>query len=180
MAEMIKGQNTLVLIRKCYEAVDADKVLHMMEWELEVERDSDSESTFEGSYNKGGSLQTTMAGTAKLAKGDPTSRTVLNAILNDERYEKWIFDGAKVNPDNPKEFEAIYAQGYFTKFSEKGEVDEVVEYEEEFAVEEKIKFGFSELPQAVQDIASAYGFHKPVAADPAKVDEIPSAVEPTV
>lgn len=180
MAEMIKGQNTLVLIRECYKAEDANKVLHMTEWELEVERDSDSESTFEGSYAKGGSLQTTMTGTAKLAKGDPTSRTILNAILDDKRFEKWIFDGAKVNPENPKEFEAIYAQGYFTKFSESGEVDEVVEYEEEFAVEEKIKFGFSELPEAVQKIAAAYGFHKPVKADPAKVEEIPSALEPTV
>lgn len=172
MAEMLKGQNSLVLIRECYKEKDADKFLHLTEWELNIERDSDSEGTFEGTYSKGGSLESDLSGTAKMAKGDKTSRTVLDAVLDDTRYEVWVFDGATVNPEKETEFEAIYAQGYFNKFGLKAEVDEIMEYETEFSIEDKVKFGFAELPEGLKVLASTYGFHKPVAADPAKVQEV--------
>lgn len=166
----IKSVETLLLFRECGKKVDATKLMFGKEFSLSHEVDSDTEDTFDGKFETGGSSESTLSYTAKMSRKDQFADEVEDATLDKLAYEGWIIDSKYPGEDENKDkFKARYFQGYFKKFELKGEVGGINEYETELKVFDRMKRGFATIPEEVQTVLSkiGYRFHNTTKDDPA-------------
>ena len=61
----------------------------LTEYGLSHEADTDTEDTMDGSYNTGGSVESTMSGTAKMFYGDDFADEIEDAVVDRVLYEAW-------------------------------------------------------------------------------------------
>lgn len=173
----IFGDDLFIVLRKLGEKVDANKVLFGKEYELSIEADKDTEDTFDGSFDSKGTVKTSLTSTAKMSREDPLILEVEKSIVESYDFEAWIIDSKQKgkNGDVGKYF-ARYLQGSFKKFSFKGEVGGVAEYDFEFNESGGgLKYGFATLPKNIEDSLKAVGykFHDTTKEDYVKESEIP-------
>ncbi|MGW7931877.1 phage major tail protein, TP901-1 family [Staphylococcus xylosus] len=168
--KMKHGNERLILFRKLGQKIDASKLLYLTEYGLSHEADSDTENTMDGSYTTGGSVESSLSGTAKLAYGDTFADEIEDAVVDRIAYEAWEIE-SKIpgTGENANKFKAKYFQGYHNKFELKAEVDGVDEYEYEYAVSGRFQRGYATLPETVTKKinASGYRFHNTTKDDPA-------------
>lgn len=178
----IKSNEMLLLFRICGKSVDATKLMFGKEFSLSHEVDSDSEDTFDGKFETGGSSESTLSYTAKMSRKDVFADEVEDATLDKLAYEGWLID-SKVPGDgeNKEKYKARYFQGYFKKFEMKGEVGGINEYETEFKVFARMQRGFATIPETVKNALDkiGYKFHDTVKSDPAE-DGLASIPQPVV
>lgn len=170
MTKMADSNNTLLLLRECGTKVDADKVMFGTEFNLNHERDDDSESTLDGAYATGGSSESIASWTAKLAVGDKLAEKVEDAMLDHVPYELWIADSKLVgSSDNANKYWSRYVQGHFTKFEFKGEANSVNEYEVELKVYSRMQRGYATIPEKLDQLLTknGYKFHDTLKSTPA-------------
>lgn len=176
----IKSNEMLLLFRICGKAVDATKLMFGKEFSLSHEVDSDSEDTFDGKFETGGSSESTLSYTAKMSRKDVFADEVEDATLDKLAYEGWLID-SKVPGDgkNKEKYKARYFQGYFKKFEMKGEVGGINEYETEFKVFARMQRGYATIPETVKTALDqiGYKFHDTVKSDAAK-DGLASIPQP--
>lgn len=171
-----QGTDELFLIRKLGEAKDANKVMWITELERETERDSDTEATVDGSVASGGSLESTVSGTAYMDNNDPLSDEIEDATEDGTAYETWVINKRVKNSQG--KYKAEYRQGYWTSFTRTNEADSIAEFEWEYSVYGKKQRGFATLPTEIEANKAAYGFHDTVASDPAD-DGLADIPQPT-
>lgn len=171
-----QGTDELFLIRKLGDAKDANKVMWITELERETERDSDTEATVDGSVASGGSLESTVSGTAYMDNNDPLSDEIEDATEDGTPYETWVINKRVKNEQG--KYKAEYRQGYWTSFTRTNEADSIAEFEWEYGVYGKKQRGFATLPAAIEANKAAYGFHDTIAADPAD-DGLADIPQPT-
>ncbi|MFI3545162.1 phage major tail protein, TP901-1 family [Mammaliicoccus sciuri] len=178
------SNDALLLFRECYQKVDANKLMLATEYGVSHERDSDTESTMDGSYSTGGSLESVLSYTAKMAQKDQFSEEVEDDVLDGVRYEAWdinsMYEGTG---ENVGKYRARYFQGYFKKFEKSGEADGVDEYETEFAVDGRMQRGWATIPRSIANAVknSSYKFHDTLKSDPAIeqiTDDVDNVVSP--
>lgn len=178
----MKSNDMLLLFRICGKKVDATKLMFAKEFSLSHEVDSDSEDTFDGTFETGGSSESTISYTAKMSRKDTFADEVEDATLDKVAYEGWIID-SKVpgEGDKKSKFKARYFQGYFKKFEMKGEVGGVNEYETEFKVFARMQRGFATIPSEIKIALTKMGyiFHNTTKDDPA-TDGLASIPQPVV
>ncbi|MFF7217911.1 phage major tail protein, TP901-1 family [Mammaliicoccus sciuri] len=167
----IKSNEMLLLFRLCGKNVDATKLMFGKEFSISHEVDSDTEDTFDGKFETGGSSESTVSYTAKMSRKDTFADEVEDATLDKVAYEGWIID-SKAPGEKGKDkgkYKARYFQGYFKKFEMKGEVGGINEYETEFKVFARMQRGFATIPESVQNALAkiGYKFHDTIKDDPA-------------
>lgn len=164
----IKSNEMLLLFRICGKKVDATKLMFGKEFSLSHEVDSDSEDTFDGKFETGGSSESTISYTAKMSRKDTFADEVEDATLDKVAYEGWIIDSKVPGDGKDKDkFKARYFQGHFKKFEMKGEVGGINEYETEFKVFARMQRGFATIPETVKNALDkiGYKFHDTVKSD---------------
>ncbi|PTG53045.1 phage major tail protein, TP901-1 family [Staphylococcus chromogenes] len=171
-----QGTDELFLIRKLGDAKDANKVMWITELERETERDSDTEATVDGSVASGGSLESTVSGTAYMDNNDPLSDEIEDATEDGTPYETWVINKKVKNAQG--KYKAEYRQGYWNSITRTNEADSIAEFEWEYGVYGKKQRGFATLPPAIEANKVAYGFHDTIAADPAD-DGLADIPQPT-
>lgn len=171
-----QGTDELFLIRKLGDAKDANKVMWITELERETERDSDTEATVDGSVASGGSLESTVSGTAYMDNNDPLSDEIEDATEDGTPYETWVINKKVKNAQG--KYKAEYRQGYWNSITRTNEADSIAEFEWEYGVYGKKQRGFATLPAAIEANKAAYGFHDTVASDPAD-DGLADIPQPT-
>lgn len=171
-----QGTDELFLIRKLGDAKDANKVMWITELERETERDSDTEATVDGSVASGGSLESTVSGTAYMDNNDPLSDEIEDATEDGTAYETWVINKKVKNAQG--KYKAEYRQGYWNSITRTNEADSIAEFEWEYGVYGKKQRGFATLPAAIEANKAAYGFHDTVASDPAD-DGLADIPQPT-
>ncbi|TJY13997.1 phage major tail protein, TP901-1 family [Staphylococcus chromogenes] len=171
-----QGTDELFLIRKLGDAKDANKVMWITELERETERDSDTEATVDGSVASGGSLESTVSGTAYMDNNDPLSDEIEDATEDGTPYETWVINKKVKNAQG--KYKAEYRQGYWNSITRTNEADSIAEFEWEYGVYGKKQRGFATLPPAIEANKAAYGFHDTIAADPAD-DGLADIPQPT-
>lgn len=183
--KMKKSNNRLFLFRVLGEKVDAKKMMHLTEFGVSHEAESEQDDTMDGSFTTGDTFTSTISGTAKMAHNDPFADEVEDATVDRVPYEAWEIEEKVKDPDSAEpKFKAKYYQGYFNSYDLTGEVNGVDEYEMEFGVYGRYQRGYTAIPDSVeQALAKAgYRFHEAIASDFADdgLAEIPQAAEPVI
>lgn len=183
MANMKNSNDRIILFRKAGEKVDATKMLFLTEYGLSHEADTDTEDTMDGSYNTGGSVESTMSGTAKMFYGDDFADEIEDAVVDRVLYEAWEVESRipSKNGDATK-FKAKYFQGFHNKFELKAEANGIDEYEYEYGVNGRFQRGFATLPEAVTKKlkATGYRFHDTTKADALTGEDLTAIPQPKV
>lgn len=175
------SKDRLYLFRKLGEAVDANRLMWMTEFELSHETDNDSEDTMDGSYTTEGAVESTATATAKMVYGDPFADEVEDAVVDKTAYEMWEVESLiKGTGNDSNKCKAKYFQGKFNKFTLKGEAGGVDEYELEYGVWGRFQRGYATIPENVYSKLenAGYKFHNTTKDDPAK-DGLASIPQPT-
>lgn len=174
-----KSKDRLYLFRRLGEAVDADRMMFMTEFELSHETDTDSEDTMDGSFSTDGATESTATATAKMVYGDPFADEIEDAVVDKIAYEMWEIESKieGTGGDSGK-YKAKYFQGKFNKFTLKGESGGNDEYELEYGVWERYQRGYASIPNQIEKELeeNGYKFHNTTADDPANdglADNIP-------
>ncbi|WP_256083398.1 phage tail tube protein, partial [Staphylococcus aureus] len=91
---------------------------------LSHEAYTDTENTMDGSYNTGGSVESTMSGTAKIFYDDDFADEIEDAVLDRVLYEAWEVE-SRIPGKNGEatKFKAKYFQGFHNKFELKAEAN---------------------------------------------------------
>lgn len=183
MTKMKDSNDRIVLFRKAGEKVDATKMLFLTEYGLSHEADTDSEKTMDGSYNTGGSVESTMSGTAKMSYNDGFADEIEDAVVDRVLYEAWEIESRIPGTnENATKFKAKYFQGFHNKFELKGEADGVDEYEYEYGINGRFQRGFATLPKKVTEKlkAAGYRFHDTTKEDALTDEEMKAIPQPRV
>lgn len=176
-----KSKDRLYLFRRLGEAVDADRMMFMTEFELSHETDTDSEDTMDGSFSTDGATKSTATATAKMVYGDPFADEIEDAVVDKTAYEMWEIESKieGTGGDSGK-YKAKYFQGKFNKFTLKGESGGNDEYELEYGVWGRYQRGYASIPNQIEKELeeNGYKFHNTTADDPANdglADNIPQS-----
>ncbi|WP_271401512.1 phage major tail protein, TP901-1 family [Salinicoccus roseus] len=162
---VLKGKDYAILLRPLGAVEDATKLMNIKEVTISAERGRESEDTTDGSVSSGEALENNVTGTALYNTEDPLAESIEEAVIEEEPYEIWVTNKKNVNAEG--QYRAQYRQGYFTKHEEKGEVGANVSYDWEFVTEYKRAKDWMNLPEAIAQNPTTYGFHQPLSTDPA-------------
>lgn len=157
--KMLEGKNRFLLFRLLSEQENKDgiKLVFQTGHTFSMSRSIDKVTTKDGSINKKGELETEVTIDAIQAKDDPVGDMLRDSVYNGEELEIWEVTYDEDLKNEEGKYPAVYAQGDLENWEWTADAEDDATISSTFFVNLKPQFGFTALPEDIED-AVQYAF----------------------